>query len=47
MQKVRKQGTVLFQWGFIGFYNKQSTFANKELETYLQNVGLLVNCRIQ
>ena len=26
VQKARKQGTVLLQWGFIGFYNKQSYF---------------------
>ena len=46
VQKARKQGTVLVQWGLIGFYNKNSpTFANKE--AYLQNVGLLINCRIQ
>ena len=44
VQKARKQGTVLLQWGFIGFNNKQPTFAYKE--AYLQNVGLLVNCRI-
>ena len=38
-------GTVLLQWGLIGFFNNSPTFANKE--AYLQNVGLLVNCRIQ
>ena len=45
VQKARKQGTVLLQWSFIGFYNKLTVlyFANK---LYLQNVGLLVNCRI-
>ena len=37
--------TVLLQWGFIGLYNKQSYFANKE--AYIQNVGLLVSRRIQ
>ena len=46
VQKPRKQGTVLLQWGLIEFYNKNSsTFANKEAN--LQNVGLLVNCRVQ
>ena len=30
VQKARKQGTVWLQWGFIGFYNKQSYFPNKE-----------------
>ena len=33
VQKARKQGTVLLQWGFIGFYNKLTVlhFANRLL----------------
>ena len=41
VQNARKQGTVLLQWGLIGFYNINSpTFANKE--TYFQNATVLL-----
>ena len=45
MQKERKQGTVLLQWGLLDSTINSPTFSNKQ--AYLQNVGLLVYFRIQ
>ena len=38
VQRARRQGTVLLQWGCIESTINSPTFANKE--AYLQNVGL-------
>ena len=41
VQKVRKQGTVLLQWGFDRIL--QSTVLLLQIKVHLQNVELIVN----